>query len=100
MLYREHRPPAALRPIVQCLWTLEAGEGPVQRVVPDGRAEMIFNLKEPFEAFVDGEWRRQPRSFFAGQITGPLLLRPSGPAKILGIRFRPHGAACLFGPGM
>src|SRR5262249_27903259 len=32
-----------------------------------------------------------------GQITGPLLVRSSGAARVLGIRFHPHGASAVLG---
>ncbi len=67
-----------------------------QRIVPDGCAELILNLDQPLEAFQDGVWQAQPRLFFAGQITGPLLLRPAGAVRVMGIGFHPHGAARLF----
>jgi len=100
--YREITPGGEARGFIDCCWTMEcdASEASVQRVVPDGRAELIFNLAEPFESFQDGQWRIQPACFVAGQITGPLLLRPSGPAKILGARFLPQGAGQVFGVPM
>ncbi|MGD0299467.1 MAG: helix-turn-helix domain-containing protein [Bryobacteraceae bacterium] len=96
--YREIRPPVRLRSFINSFWILEHdGEDDApQRVVPDGQAELILNWGEPFQAFQDGRWEGQPRCFLAGQIDGPLLLRPAGPAKMLGIGFRPHGAACVF----
>jgi AraC-like DNA-binding protein len=99
MRYREFRPSEPVRSFVERYWTLDAegGAADVQKVVPDGRAELILNLGEPFEAFHDGRWQRQPVCFLAGQITGPLLLRPRGPAHIIGVHFRPHGAAQFFG---
>ena len=58
---------------------LEGAEpGAVQRVVPDGRPELILNLGRPFEMLRDGVWQAQPQCFLAGQITGPLLLRAPG----------------------
>jgi AraC-like DNA-binding protein len=99
--YREIRPSARLRPFIDRFWILEhdAEDAAPQRVVPDGRAGLILNWSQPFESLQAGQWRGQPRCFFAGQIEGPLLLRPSGPARILGIRFHPHGAASvLAGP--
>ncbi|HEY1341364.1 MAG TPA: helix-turn-helix domain-containing protein [Bryobacteraceae bacterium] len=100
--YRELRPPEPLRSFVDSFWTLEqeGGDALPQRVVPDGHAELILNLGEPFEFSDAGEWRRQPRCFFTGQIAGPLLLRPSSRGRIIGIRFHPHGAARVFGPPM
>jgi AraC-like DNA-binding protein len=95
--YREIRPSARLRPFIKVIWLLEQSVDATapQRVVPDGCSELILNFAQPFESFQDGQWRGQPRSFLAGQIDGPLMLRPRGPAKMLGIRFRPDGAARL-----
>jgi AraC-like DNA-binding protein len=100
--YREFSPSPDLQPIVECFWTLESSGGPgaPQRVVPDGHPELILNSGTPFEALVGDGWRQQPRLFFAGQLEGPLLLRPAGPAHVLGIRFRPYAAAALFGGHM
>jgi AraC-like DNA-binding protein len=62
--------------------------------------QLILNLAQPFESCQDGEWRLQPRCFLAGQITGPLLLRPIGEARMLGVRFRAHGAGRMLGTPM
>jgi AraC-like DNA-binding protein len=99
MNYRQIRPSAAVGRYVEFYWILEdrvAASG-VQRIVPDGRSGLILNFASPFESHSNGAWRRQPECFFIGQITGPLLLRPSGPAGMLGVQFRPHGAAQLLG---
>jgi len=94
--YREIPPAPALRPHLSTFWLLELdGSDPTpQRIVPDGRAELILNRAEPYQAFANGQWHRQPQCFLAGQIDGPLLLRPKGPTKILGIGFHPHGTIC------
>jgi AraC-like DNA-binding protein len=99
--YREIRPCAQLRRFVDSFWILDHDGAPdAQRVVPDGHAELIFNLGEPFAHLHEGRWHRQPRAFFAGQIDGPLILRPNGRAQILGVRFTPHGAAAALAPPM
>jgi AraC-like DNA-binding protein len=95
MRYRELPPALRLRSFVESFWMLECDGGPAQRVVPDGHSELILNIGEPFEHLDARGWLRQPKYFFAGQIRGPLLLRPGGRAQILGIRFTPHGAAAL-----
>jgi AraC-like DNA-binding protein len=96
--YREIVPSAPLRHFIDTFWILEHdGESAApQRVVPDGHAELILNWGQPFEALEGSEWRAQPRCFLAGQIDGPLLLRPAGPAKMVGIGFHAYGAANLF----
>lgn len=102
VIYRQLETCAAVRQFVECYWTLHdpSGRSAAQRIVPDGRPELIFNLGKPFENQGEHGWKLQPRCFFVGQLMGPLLVRPSGPTSILGIRFRPHGAARLFGSGM
>lgn len=96
--YREFRPPPALESFVSAIWLLEhsAGDGALQRVVPDGHSELIVNWGPAFEFFKNGNWNRQPRIFLAGQLDGPLLLRPVGAGKTMGIRFHPQGAAAIF----
>ncbi|MGD1090779.1 MAG: AraC family transcriptional regulator [Bryobacteraceae bacterium] len=69
--YREIRPSVRLRPFIDSFWTLQhdGEDAAPQRAVPDGHPELILNFE------------------------GPLLMRSNGPAKRLGIRFHPHGAA-------
>jgi AraC-like DNA-binding protein len=99
MHYREIQPNAAAARFVKCYWLLEDGEPPpsIQRVVPDGRAQLILNLGHPYEALTERGWQRQPRRFFIGQITAPLLLRATGPFRMIGINFHPHAASQLLG---
>jgi AraC-like DNA-binding protein len=99
--YREIEPSARLRPFVNIIWILEQDDDAApQRIVPDGCPELILNWGQPFESLQNGHWRHQPRCFFAGQIDSPLLLRPRGPARMLGIRFHPDGAARVFAEPM
>jgi len=100
--YREIRPSPALGAFVSTFWLLEldGSDATPQRIVPDGRSELILNWAKPLEALQNGRWLPQPGCFFAGQIDSPLLLRPNGPAKILGMRFHPQGAAALLRPPM
>jgi AraC-like DNA-binding protein len=96
MRYRRIAPGPSAARFVDHYWILEAAaeaaDVTVQRVVPDGAPELILHLEAPFQsASPDGTWQDQPRCFVAGQLTAPLLLRPSGAARILGVRFHPHG---------
>ena len=97
MIYRRERPSTAVGRYVEFYWILEdrSPTSCVQRIVPDGRSGIILNFANSFESHTNGTWKSQPETFFIGQITGPLLLRPSGPASMLGIQFRPQGARQL-----
>lgn len=102
MEYTEHPVPAALLDTVRCLWTLHGGGPPgvpeAQPVLPDGHAELIINLADPFEERIAGTWQEQPRRFLYGQITKAIHLRPQHSTAMIGVRFQPWGVYGLFGP--
>jgi hypothetical protein len=96
MQYRQHQPCEALRPFIQCFWTLQGRvcDPQPQLVFPDGHMEIIFHLAEPF-ALVgqDAVASRQSTALLAGQIWEPLVLQQSRSADVVAIRFQPGGAA-------
>lgn len=97
MRYREWAPPPALRDQVEAFWALSgegSSAGESQRIVPDGCAELILNFADPVIQETGGP-ARQPALMFVGQITGPWQIRPTGRVDLLGVRFRPSGAAGL-----
>lgn len=93
--YAEHAPPPELARYVACFWVFEGRDGAQdQRIVPDGRCELIFHYGAPYEERgADGALRPQPRALFAGQLTRPLHLRAGGDAGVVGVRFRTAAAA-------
>jgi AraC-like DNA-binding protein len=96
MHYREFVPAPPLSACVDRLWVLEHADGrgiPPQEILPDGSMELVFHLGDPFERQIaGGEWERQDRMLAAGQLTGPLVVRPAGSMLVVGVRFRPGGA--------
>jgi AraC-like DNA-binding protein len=97
MRYEEIPPPPWLASWVHCLWTFQdesGGRGP-QRIVPDGRCELVVHLGDPYREV--GATRAQPRVLFAGQLTRPLWLEATGPACVVGVRFRPAAARAFAG---
>ena len=100
MNYQEYSPGPRLAAYVERLWTLTgtASEmaGASQPVLPDGRPELIIHFADPFDrAAADGAFERQTAIIFAGQLTGELLLRPTGAAAVLGVRFHAFGASAV-----
>ena len=81
--YREIAPTAALRPWVECFWTrgLDGAAAAEQRVLPDGCADLVFDLTA-------GE------GMAVGTMTKPLVL-PAIDSEFLGVRFRPGRAAAF-----
>lgn len=98
--YQEFAPPPALRPFVRVIWTYAAPDPTptIQRIAPDGCPELIFDLGAPYaEQGDDGEFRLQPSALFAGQMTRPLVMRPTGPTELVAVRFEPDGARGFLG---
>ncbi|MGH9755639.1 MAG: AraC family transcriptional regulator [Blastocatellia bacterium] len=99
--YREFQPAPSLSNHVECLWLLESsdqGESATQeRILPDGCFELILNFGAPFrERKEAGRSELQPSRFVVGQMTQPVLVSPTGPVQLLGIRFAPGGALPFF----
>lgn len=93
MRYSERKPSSPLSSFVECFWTLETEAPSTQpeRILPDGCVELILNFGAQFSQHDDDKQRLQPRSFLVGQMTGPILISPTGPVQLLGIRFHPGG---------
>lgn len=98
MFYEEVLPSPLLKSYVKCYWNLEYTnhEDRIERVVPDGRMELIFHYGDPFRQ-VDEKDRTQSRSLISGQITEAVLLRPDQKVGILAVRFLPPGFTAIFG---
>lgn len=98
MRYDEFAPSDTLAPFVHCLWMFEGHDlAELQRVVPDGRCELILHWRAPYLEPADGGWTAQPRALFAGQLTQPLHLLAREPVGVVGVRFRTAGAAAFQG---
>ena len=84
MPYTEIRPTDALAPWVECFWTRrdDAPSTEPARVLPDGCADLVFDLSGGDAQVV-------------GTMTRPFVLEPGAQADFLGVRFRPGRAAAF-----
>jgi AraC-like DNA-binding protein len=95
MRYREFYPKPPLNRFVECYWTLQ-GESTAEavqteRILPDGCIELILNFGESFLQHEADRESIQPQNFLVGQMTGPVLISPTGAVDLIGIRFHPGG---------
>jgi AraC-like DNA-binding protein len=99
MQYQEFAPIRQLADAVDRIWVLEGKEAPAgapaEPILPDGRPELILHFGDPFERVGERGTARQAPILYAGQVTGPLVLRPTGRVAVIGVRFHPHGAAAV-----
>lgn len=101
MRYHEFQCAPPLSKNVECLWLLEGDDWQQsttpERLLPDGCVELILNFGDLFREHKEaGRLELQPSRFVAGQMTGPVLVSPTGPVQLLGIRFAPGGTLPFF----
>ncbi len=96
--FHELSPRGELALWVRRLWALRVPAGDLatfEPVLPDGCPELVFNLADPFERLHPDRTERQPGVLLAGQMLGPLLIRPTGAIDLVGVRFHPWGTLLL-----
>src|SRR5262245_4958236 len=95
--YRELQPQAALRPFIRCFWFLctdhDESTGAPQKILPDGCMEIVIHLGTPFRRIRNNGSLIQPTAFLVGQLTECFVVEDAGPARVMGVRFRPAGTA-------
>jgi AraC-like DNA-binding protein len=95
--YREHAPSPPLAGLVQCYWTSRSAAplaaAHASRVLPDGCMDVIFNLGDP--PLPEGAAHHALRSYVVGAMRSPMHVRVAGSVDMLGVRFRPGGAAAF-----
>lgn len=103
MRYQEFPPDKSLATWVKCFWLLEdspAPDGPVDAIVPDGCPEIIVHYGDRFTEDAAGRRVVQSDAIVAGQLTRPLLLRPTGRVGMIAARFRADGLFPVLGVPM
>jgi AraC-like DNA-binding protein len=93
-------PPPPLDAFVDCVWYSERGALPHRRErgLPTGRADIVIPLLQEEILRHDGESMQRLRG---GVVQGPHdrfnVRGTEGPSAVLGVHFKPGGAAALFG---
>lgn len=82
MSYREHAPPAALVPWLECIWE-RRGDGSPVRVLPDGCIDIVFSEGLDTQLI--------------GANTTAFMVPVTPGARVVGARFHPGAAPCLLG---
>ena len=83
MTYREHAPPRALTPWVQCTWQRSGDGGPPVRVVPDGCIDIV--------------WTEGSGTIVVGPNTRAFLVALASGTRVAGVRLHPGAAPALLG---
>jgi AraC-like DNA-binding protein len=88
--FLERTPPAPLDGHIRCVWLLRSdASGGDMPIVPDGSVEIVLNLGDPVDELQGDVAVRQPRAMLVGQPRRPVVVRPSGALRMVGIRLQP-----------
>jgi AraC-like DNA-binding protein len=95
--YAEEAPAGVGAQVARAIWSLRghAADAPAEPVVPDGRAELVFNFADPFEDASSGGASRQPRMMLVGPTSRPVFVRPTGAIDVVGVRLEPWAVAAV-----
>lgn len=101
MQYRTYRPGPPLAEFVAYMWALrDAPRHSLERVVPSGTLELVFNLHEDAVRVYDsrvGAWRRFSGAVVSGAYRRSFVIDTRDHASIVGIHFKPGGALPFLG---
>jgi len=87
-----------LEPFIECYWMMYS-EDPapkVEKIIPDGFTELIFNYGSVYKACMKGDWQLQSPNLLAGQITGYFYLENTGPTGSFAVKLKPAALTQLF----
>jgi AraC-like DNA-binding protein len=98
MHFRREPPSAALSRFVECYWMISDRDKPPrqQKIIPDGYAEIIVHLGDPYRINIQGEWADQSQFLLAGQLKKYFYLENTGESLVFGIKFKPAAITLLF----
>ncbi len=103
MLFSTYTPRPPLSELIDDFWLYEDYEGRHlhERILPSGTFEIVFNLREDelriYGPSKEDECRRFAGAVISGPYAGYFMSDTAEEASILGVHFRPGGAAAVLG---
>lgn len=102
MQFRTYAPIAALGKYIERLW--QCSDSPRhrrERILPSGTVELVVNLREDelriYDPVNPDHYQRLSGAIVSGAYSKPFWIDPAQHASIIGVHFRPGGAASFFG---
>jgi AraC-like DNA-binding protein len=99
--YEERPAPAAIATAIECVWSVTdraaRADRPPDRLLPDGRPELIVHVADRYARLAGTRAIRQPAAFLAGTLSRPWIVQAPARIATIGVRFRPGGFTALFG---
>ena len=101
--YAAHAPPPPLAALVDYFWSLsDTPSHAKERVIPSGTIELVINLQHDEirvyrPSSTDEEWARLGGAVVSGAFSEAFVIDTHAHAAIVGVHFKPGGAATVLG---
>jgi len=84
---------------IECYWMMYSDDtSPViEKIVPDGFTELIFNYRDVYQCKINGDWNLQSPNLLAGQISTFFYLQNTGTTGSVAVKLKPAALTQLFG---
>jgi len=102
MTFTRLEPDSSIADFIECYWMMQSEDSTpkIEKIIPDGFTELIFNYKEVYKAKTDGKWHLQSPNLLAGQISSYFYLENTGITGSCAIKLKPAALTQLYGLNM
>lgn len=102
MEFSKISPHPALAELIACYWMMYSDNAApmVEKIIPDGFTELIFNYRDVYQSQISGHWRLQSPNLLAGQLRKFFYLQNTGTTGSIAIKLKPAALTQLFGLSM
>lgn len=102
MTFARLEPDSSIAHLIECYWMMQSEDSipKIEKIIPDGFTELIFNYKEVYKAKTDGTWHLQSPNLLAGQISSYFYLENTGLTGSCAIKLKPAALTQLYGLNM
>ena len=91
-----------LEGFIECYWVMYSYNSvpQVEKIIPHGFTEIIFNYGDVYKAKISGNWTLQSPNLLAGQLKTFFYLENTGRTGSIAIKLKPAVLTQLFGYSM
>ncbi|MDY0906519.1 helix-turn-helix domain-containing protein [Pedobacter sp. CFBP9032] len=102
MEFTKITPHPDLDEFIECYWMMYSDNTLpiVEKIIPDGFTEIIFNYRDIYESKINEEWNLQSPNLLAGQLRTFFYLQNTGTTGSIAIKLKPAALTQLFGLSM
>jgi AraC-like DNA-binding protein len=88
-----------LEGFVECYWMMYSQDSvpQVEKIIPDGFTEIIFNYADVYKSKISGDWTLQSPNLMAGQLKTFFYLQNTGRTGSIAVKLKPAALTQLFG---